>query len=474
MTMMRTATGADGDLARLLQEQPTAALEIGDVVLTYPRAGGPVAWLNCAGQGLLRGSLRPSPFSHAALVTDPFHVIDATRGETLAMRPLADWLAKVDPAQSVVLRLPATVGERSRRLLRRRMLRFYGRPYNPRIVGWLPIRAPVRSFYCSEYVAAVYRRCLPPGPHRATHLPMDLPALLRSAGFTQLRLIDCEQAVVAPISASATLFDRLGPLAGATIDRLHEGTVAIAAVREASFTAVVQQIELAHMQALVGWPGTGAGAIALLVDHLRGRIAGLTDLAEGQVFEGAAVHAVPPARLARARERAVELALSEAAALGGMLQQLADIRDATRPFDPVAPDPAVFRPLQEALIAFWRGSGASAAAFISAPIEAGFAAVDQTIDRAGAADDDWTRTVLPVLAALASAAWILRFVFTPWGQLVHAAAEQRRWADGTIEAEARSLADLWLWIAQDRAPELDPTLAALAAATQKLAFAGQR
>jgi hypothetical protein len=189
----------------------------GDVILT--RGRGIIDFVIRLGQAIARGSLRPSPYSHAAICTGPWTVMDADILRNIANRPLDKWLEDVSYQDAVIFRRPAPTTfsevqatndsvrvsyeddptyialERSQSHnfnLAQMALYFLGTKYN-----WLFLRSKApsssrRSFFCSEYIMTVMSKNDPHNfkdrPEKT--LPIDLPGIFDRAGWTAKKLQD--------------------------------------------------------------------------------------------------------------------------------------------------------------------------------------------------------------------------------------------------------------------------------------------
>src|SRR5436305_9004227 len=91
---------------RVTSSQPNVLLP-GDIILSH--GSGSLDRLNRLLQAIVRGSLRLSPFSHAAICTSPATVIDADIFAHVGSRPLDAWLGDVSYSDAVVFRRPATI-----------------------------------------------------------------------------------------------------------------------------------------------------------------------------------------------------------------------------------------------------------------------------------------------------------------------------------------------------------------------------
>ncbi|SCB52069.1 hypothetical protein GA0061098_1016152 [Bradyrhizobium shewense] len=203
----------------------------GDIILT--RGHGFIDFFIRLAQALARGRLRPSPYSHAAICTGPWTVMDADVLKTLASRSLEEWLEDVSYEDSVVYRrpVPTTFSEvkaasdlvrnsyeddpnyislgksQSHNLELTLAARYFsGRRYN-----WLFLRSKAsspdrRSFFCSEFVMTLMSRSDPDNfrgrPEKT--LPIDLPEIFHRAGWTVRKLRDLYLAPKA-VSQSAQL-----------------------------------------------------------------------------------------------------------------------------------------------------------------------------------------------------------------------------------------------------------------------------
>lgn len=194
-------------------------LSPGDIILT--RGRGPLDFMIRLAQGLARGTLRPSPFSHAAICTGPGLVMDADIGKSLGTRVLDNWITGVSHDQSIVFRRPGLVSlplssakttaggldqllqERDQNLARSFEIvsiaaAYVGRRYN---LAFLKRKASHRrDAFCSEFVctalAKLDKTSFSTVPEKT--LPIDLLKLLRDAGWRELRLSDLERTTTPP------------------------------------------------------------------------------------------------------------------------------------------------------------------------------------------------------------------------------------------------------------------------------------
>ncbi len=221
-------------------------IDTGDVILC--RAPGSLA--NRLGQGLLRGTLRPSPFSHAAICVNGSFVIDAVPRKKLWPRPVAGWLSRYDPDLSVVLRPPRDRLP-SKAEVFAAILRKAGREYDLLRIFGLRVGPKSRAFFCSEYVADVFRPYFADSILGHRYLPVDLHALLKRCGFVEVSLREALD------PASTTLpdlqpphwgerhpLDTDGSLTLATFEEMVQHGAAIADVRAWTLRARMT----AHMQ----------------------------------------------------------------------------------------------------------------------------------------------------------------------------------------------------------------------------------
>jgi hypothetical protein len=187
----------------------------GDVVLT--RGNGFIDFFIRLAQAVARGRLRPSPYSHAAICTGPWTVMDADVLKTLASRSLDEWLKDVSYEDAVAFRRPvpttflevraatdlvrnsyeddptyiSLTKSQSHNFELALMARYFlGRQYN-----WLFLRSKAspssrRSFFCSEFVMTLMSRSDPNNfkgcPEKT--LPIDLPELFNRAGWSVRKL----------------------------------------------------------------------------------------------------------------------------------------------------------------------------------------------------------------------------------------------------------------------------------------------